>query len=66
MEGELVASACLYSLPMTVKGTERRGAQISSVGTLPSYRRRGPNRELTRWAQEWARQHDHALHLSLR
>ncbi len=55
-DGErLVASTCLYSMDMVVRGQRRRVAQISGVGTLPEYRRRGLNRRLTERALEWAR-----------
>ncbi|MBL7009287.1 MAG: GNAT family N-acetyltransferase [Planctomycetes bacterium] len=51
----LVASTCLYSMDMTIQGERRRVAQISGVGTLPEFRRRGLNRRLTEAALEWAR-----------
>ena len=50
----VVASTCLYSMDMTIRGERRLVAQISSVGTLPGYRRRGLNLELTRKALKWA------------
>jgi hypothetical protein len=43
-----------------VNGHRCRVAQVSGVGTLPEYRRRGLNRELTRVALEWARR-EHAF-----
>ena len=42
-------------MDMVVAGARRRVAQISGVGTLPEYRRRGLNRRLTERALEWAR-----------
>ncbi len=54
-EGDrLVASTCLYSMDMMVRGQRRKVAQISGVGTLPEYRRRGLNRRLTERALAWA------------
>jgi ribosomal protein S18 acetylase RimI-like enzyme len=54
-DGErVVSSVCLYSMDMTVDGRRMRLGQISGVGTLPEYRRRGLNRRLTRLALEWA------------
>lgn len=51
----LVANVCLYSMDMTVRGKRRLGAQISAVGTLPEYRRRGLSTQLTERAMDWAR-----------
>jgi len=48
----LVSSLCIYSLEMTVAGKRRRIAQVSAVGTLPEYRGKGLNSELTRIALE--------------
>jgi GNAT superfamily N-acetyltransferase len=52
---KLISSVCLYSLDMMVAGKPCQVAQISSVATLPEYRRRGLNRELTEKALAWAR-----------
>jgi ribosomal protein S18 acetylase RimI-like enzyme len=60
-EGRVVSSVCLYSLDMVVEGSPRRAAQISGVGTLPAYRRRGLNRELTERAIAWAQAAGHAF-----
>jgi len=51
----LVASVCIYSMDMTIKGEQCQVAQVSAVGTLPEYRRKGLNFELTQKAMEWAR-----------
>ena len=54
-EGEtVVASVCVYLLDATVNGAHTRVAQISGVGTLPEWRRRGLNRQLTDIGLEWA------------
>lgn len=59
-EGDrLVSNVCVYSLPMVVAGEECRVAQLSSVGTAPTHRRRGLNRELTTAARTWCREQDH-------
>jgi GNAT superfamily N-acetyltransferase len=50
----VVSSVCLYSMDMVVGGRPCKLGQISGVGTLPEFRRRGLNRELTRAALEWA------------
>jgi len=50
----LVASACVYSMKMTVGGRQCRVAQISGVGTLPEFRRRGLSMQLAEKAMEWA------------
>jgi GNAT superfamily N-acetyltransferase len=52
----LVSSLCVYSLEMMVAGKPCRVAQVSSVGTLPEYRRQGLNSELTRKALDWAKE----------
>ena len=56
--GTLVSNVCVYSLDMIVRGTRRRVAQISAVGTLPEFRRRGLSRQLLQTAVAWARR-DH-------
>lgn len=50
----VVASTCIYTVPMILRGEWVRVAQISSVGTRESARRQGLNAELTRRALEWA------------
>jgi len=42
----LVASLCIYTMPAVVNGEACKVAQVSGVGTLPEYRRRGLNRRL--------------------
>lgn len=44
--GRLVASLCIYTMPALVNGERCKVAQVSGVGTLPEYRRRGLNRRL--------------------
>jgi len=51
----VVANVCLYLLDAVVAGESTRLAQISGVGTLEGWRRRGLSRELTNTALEWAR-----------
>ena len=50
-----ISSVCIYSMDMTIRGQKRLVAQVSAVGTLPEYRRRGLNLELTQKAMDWAR-----------
>lgn len=55
-DGEtVVASVCIYLLDAVVDGHPTRLVQISGVGTLPQWRRRGLNRELTEIGLDWAR-----------
>lgn len=51
----VVASVCIYLLDAVVDGRPTRLAQISGVGTLPGWRRRGLARELTEIGLERAR-----------
>jgi len=51
----VLASVCLYMLNAVVHGRHTRLAQISSVGTLPAWRRRGLARMLNDYALTWAR-----------
>lgn len=57
---ELISNVCIYSMAAVVNGRRCQVAQVSGVGTLPEWRKRGLNRELTTLAIEWAR-HDHAF-----
>ncbi len=50
----VVSNVCVYSMDMTVQGRRRRVAQLSAVGTLPEYRRRGLSRQLMQTAMDWA------------
>ncbi len=52
---QMVSNVSLYSMDLTVMGRRCRVAQVSGVGTLPEYRRRGLSSELTRQAMDWAR-----------
>jgi hypothetical protein len=42
-------------MDMTIRGKQCLVAQISAVGTLPEYRRKGLSLELTQKAMDWAR-----------
>ena len=50
----VVASVCVYLLKAVLNGENTRVAQISGVGTLPEWRRRGLNRQLTDIGLAWA------------
>ncbi|MCP3994630.1 MAG: GNAT family N-acetyltransferase [bacterium] len=55
----LVASVCIYLLDAVVNGKNTCIAQISSVGTLPEWRRKGLSRQLTDIGLQWAQgKHD--------
>jgi len=54
-DNTLVSNVCVYTLDMTITGNPSRVAQISAVGTLPEYRRRGLSHKLTQVALDWAR-----------
>ncbi len=51
---EVVATVNVYSLDLVVNGALTRVGQLSGVGTLPEYRRRGLARWLTERALAWA------------
>ena len=51
---ELVANVCVYSMDMTVRGKKCRVAQLSAVGTLEEYRRKGLGTDLMARALDWA------------
>lgn len=51
----LASNVCVYSMDMTIQGKQRLVAQISAVGTLPEYRRKGLSFELIQKAMDWAR-----------
>ena len=55
---KVISSVCIYLLDVVINGEKTRLAQISGVGTLPGWRRRGLNRELTELGLAWAR-HKH-------
>ena len=42
----VIASLCIYTMPAIVNGEACQVAQVSGVGTLPEFRRRGLNRRL--------------------
>lgn len=54
LEGDVVASVCLYLIDCHFRGKRCKVAQISAVGTRERLRKRGLNRELTRRALDWA------------
>jgi ribosomal protein S18 acetylase RimI-like enzyme len=56
IEGECVASICVYPSEMRVDGAKRRGAQLLTVGTLPEYRLQGIQRELWKRVHAWINQ----------
>jgi GNAT superfamily N-acetyltransferase len=51
---KVVASVCIYLLEFVIDGTVSHLAQVSGVGTLPAWRRRGLSRQLTDRALTWA------------
>ena len=51
----VVSSVCIYLLDVVINGEKTCLAQISGVGTLPGWRRRGLSRELTELGLAWAR-----------
>ena len=56
---KIVASVCIYLLDSVIDGRETRLAQVSGVGTLPQWRRRGLSRQLTEIGLAWAQdRHD--------
>ena len=55
----VVATTCIYSLDMIVRGEWCRVAQVSSVGTRESLRGRGLNAVLTRRAMKWVAERGH-------
>ena len=55
----IVASVCIYLLDAIIDGETTHLAQISGVGTLPEWRRKGLNRQLTDVGLDWAKdRHD--------
>jgi ribosomal protein S18 acetylase RimI-like enzyme len=56
IEGECVASICVYPSEMKVDGMKRKGAQLLTVGTLPEYRLQGIQRELWKRVRAWISQ----------
>ncbi len=56
---EIIASVCIYLLDAVIDGRKTRLAQVSGVGTLPKWRRRGLSRRLTEVGLAWAQdRHD--------
>ena len=56
VEGECVASICVYPSEMKVDGVRKKGAQLLTVGTLPEYRSQGIQREIWKRAKVWIQQ----------
>jgi GNAT superfamily N-acetyltransferase len=56
MDGECVASICVYPSEMKFDGARKKGAQLLTVGTLPEYRLRGIQREIWKRAHAWIKQ----------
>jgi len=55
----VVASVCIYLLDFVIDGQRTRLAQVSGVGTLSEWRRKGLNRQLTDIGLKWAQgRHD--------
>jgi len=54
-DSTLISNVCVYSMEMVIQGKQCRVAQISGVGTLPKYRRKGLSLKLTQKAMDWAR-----------
>ncbi|MDH3889507.1 MAG: GNAT family N-acetyltransferase [candidate division Zixibacteria bacterium] len=55
VNGECVASICVYPSQMKVDGRDKLGAQLLTVGTLPEYRKLGIQREIWNRAKAWIR-----------
>jgi GNAT superfamily N-acetyltransferase len=53
VDGECVASICVYPSDMKVGGQQMVGAQLLTVGTLPEYRRLGIQRAIWEAAHAW-------------
>jgi len=51
----LVSNVCIYSMDMTIKGMKCSVAQVSAVGTIPEYRRKGLSQQLMQTAINWAK-----------
>lgn len=56
-DDKLVSNVCVYSMDMTIQGKQCHAAQISAVGTLPEYRRKGLSQALIEKGMDWARDH---------
>lgn len=57
VDGECVASICVYPSDMIIDGKKAKGAQLLTVGTLPEYRLRGIQRALWRQTNKWITAH---------
>ena len=53
VDGECVASICVYPSQMKVGGKKTVGAQLLTVGTLPEYRRLGIQKVIWEQARTW-------------
>jgi GNAT superfamily N-acetyltransferase len=55
LDGRVIASLCIYTMPARVNGKAERVAQVSGVGTLEAFRKQGLNRRLHEIALEESR-----------
>lgn len=53
VDGECVASICVYPSEMSIGHEKKTGAQLLTVGTLPEHRSHGIQRKLWERAREW-------------
>lgn len=53
-QDRVISSVCVYLLDAVIKGRTASILQISGVGTVPEWRRKGLNRKLTEIALSWA------------
>ena len=53
INGECVASICVYPSKMKINGKTKKGAQLLTVGTLPDFRLKGIQREIWKRAYNW-------------
>ncbi|TKJ40236.1 hypothetical protein CEE37_07885 [candidate division LCP-89 bacterium B3_LCP] len=57
VDGECIASICVFPSEITINGRREKWAQLLTVGTLPEYRLQGIQRELWERAHDWIKQH---------
>lgn len=53
INGECVASICVYPSKMKINGKIKKGAQLLTVGTLPEFRLKGIQKEIWKRAYNW-------------
>ena len=56
VDGECVASICVYPSEMRIEGVKKKAAQLLTVGTLPEYRSQGIQREIWKRVHAWIHQ----------